>query len=292
MKLEKYTEEQKMEMESLYRNGKSIRQVAKIMATSSNSVNAILKERGLIKGKWRFTEVEQEKQENIIRLYKEGMNIKEIASELHVGKNYANKICRNAGLITNQNRIFTEEFEGRILEAYTKGFSSITIGNFVDVTPTAVRDAVKRLGGKTRSVGHKSDANFDLKLLENILGNFQEHIRKYNLSVTRKCLRMEDHPQWSGGKKIDDKGYVLIRIPKTDPYYCMTRQTGEVYEHRYVMAQFLNRPLEPRETVHHKNGIKTDNDPTNLQLHHDGHLRGFACRCRVCGSVDIEFVEI
>lgn len=53
-------------------------------------------------------------------------------------------------------------------------------------------------------------------------------------------------------------GYVYVKT-------CMTPSTFEK-QHRYVMEQFLKRKLLPGENVHHINGIKYDNDISNLEL--------------------------
>ena len=58
-----------------------------------------------------------------------------------------------------------------------------------------------------------------------------------------------------GGKYIDGTGYVRIK----------TKQ-GWLQEHRLIMEQILGRPLEPTERVHHKNSIRNDNRPENLEL--------------------------
>ncbi len=39
-----------------------------------------------------------------------------------------------------------------------------------------------------------------------------------------------------------------------------------IKHHKYVMEQKLGRKLESFENVHHKNGVKSDNAPDNLEL--------------------------
>jgi hypothetical protein len=63
---------------------------------------------------------------------------------------------------------------------------------------------------------------------------------------------------------ITQKGVVK---PRPDGYRRIHVENGRrVLEHVYVMEQQLGRRLVGAENVHHKNGIKHDNDPGNLEL--------------------------
>ena len=73
-------------------------------------------------------------------------------------------------------------------------------------------------------------------------------------------------PNWRGGKTMHGDGYVQIYLAPNDPLYCMRHNNQYVFEHRYVMAKHLGRPLTRKEFVHHLNGIKHDNRLSNLAL--------------------------
>ena len=67
------------------------------------------------------------------------------------------------------------------------------------------------------------------------------------------------------GGWINAGGYRVVEAPEDHP-----RGTGAegryILEHRLVMEKILGRYLRAEENVHHKNGVKHDNRPENLEL--------------------------
>jgi hypothetical protein len=84
-------------------------------------------------------------------------------------------------------------------------------------------------------------------------------------------------PGWRGGKTKSSSDYILIQAPNNPA----AQKTGYVPEHRLVMETILGRTLYPEETVHHINGIRSDNRQGNLELWTSRQPRGQ----RVCDLV-------
>lgn len=106
----------------------------------------------------------------------------------------------------------------------------------------------------------------------------------------RKFCSWECLTAWRGEncthRYLNNDGYVIIKVPPTahrdvnnKGYARVNLGTGRhgggrVLEHRWVMEQMLGRPLLPTEDVHHKNAVRTDNTPGNLELWDTSQPRG------------------
>lgn len=70
--------------------------------------------------------------------------------------------------------------------------------------------------------------------------------------------------------RTNAQGYVFKYWPE---HPCANRG-GRVLEHHVVMCELLGRTLREGETVHHRNGIRSDNRPENLELWASRHPKG------------------
>ncbi len=80
--------------------------------------------------------------------------------------------------------------------------------------------------------------------------------------VTRRAAKQrigvmsgDRNPAWKGGRHQRVDGYWVLRVDGADRL-----------EHRVVMERAIGRALRADEFVHHRDGDRSNNDPSNLEL--------------------------
>ena len=74
--------------------------------------------------------------------------------------------------------------------------------------------------------------------------------------------RGESNGNWKGGTTRHKAGYVMVRRRE----HPRSGKSGYVFEHIVVAEAMLGPHLVLGESVHHRNGVKHDNRPENLEL--------------------------
>lgn len=90
-----------------------------------------------------------------------------------------------------------------------------------------------------------------------------KHCPDCNKPINRRstrCKRCTSKLRWRSGRVWQDKGYILIYKPE----HPASRGDGSIYEHRFVWEQANNKMLPKGWVIHHLNGIRHDNRPSNL----------------------------
>jgi transposase len=255
------SEEIELKIIDMYTNGCSYKEIRDNLKIGLNSIARILKRRDIKLRGWYSKEFEdKELVDNIVYLYENAFAVKHISKILKISEHILGNILKKLNIKRpgkgSKNRINSEK-EQEIIKLFQDGMSKLAISKHVQVN-------VKRI---------------DVILNKN--------------NIENSFLPSGDrHHNWTGGRLIDGNGYIRILLDVNDKYYEMASSNSYIFEHRYVMANHLGRPLTKKETVHHIDGNRQNNDISNLQLRHSNHGPGQQHICCNCGSHNIKQIEL
>ncbi|WP_166820525.1 HNH endonuclease [Thalassoroseus pseudoceratinae] len=271
MKRRKLSKDTKAEIVKRFVSGERSIDIAKDLNCGKTTVYRIVREAGIQpsslerertgrgQGVKRFNERETQE---VIAEYQAGGTCKSIATKYECcGRTIANTLNRNGIELRNRGAVWNEvpeETQQEIVRKYQEGSSIQSLHKEHNLT--------------TRNVSRILLAN--------------------GLKIRHRMAKAERHWNWKGGRLLQNQGYIQCLVRRNDPLFCMANCSGYVLEHRLVMARHLGRPLESWESVHHIDGDRTNNHIDNLQLRSGKHGSGVSCRCRECGSKNIEFEEL
>ena len=84
------------------------------------------------------------------------------------------------------------------------------------------------------------------------------------------------------GRHIKRHGYVWISVPAMNG-----QKKREMLEHRFIMERKIGRKLRKEETVHHIDGNRQNNDPSNLELFSSRHGPGQRVRDKIAFAIEM-----
>jgi len=82
-----------------------------------------------------------------------------------------------------------------------------------------------------------------------------------SISCSSSSRKGEANNNWKGGKMLNCRGYIEIR----DPKHHRAKTNGYVYEHILVAEDKIGRRLKEKEVVHHIDGNRSNNNPSNIE---------------------------
>lgn len=255
-----------------------------------------------------------------VEMYRQGQTGREVARLTCIAESVVYRALKAEGINAmalqrrgergHANRRFTDGQETQIVQEYLDGASLSGLGKTYGVTLQTIRNALRRQNvgrrARGRSVRQFTDAQAadiaahwqageSQSAIAAAHGTHQTVISRllnnYGYSKETRHAHGDRHGSWRGGRwRVG--GYVMVAVPSDSPFASMRNTQGYVMEHRLVMAQALGRALMPEETVHHINGVTTDNAPGNLQVRQGKHGKGEVHVCLDCGSHNIGTEEI
>jgi predicted HTH domain antitoxin len=262
----------------------------------------------------RTQRISDERQDMIVNLYESGVSRLRVAAQMGVAIETVTKILRARGVeirphyshkvpVTDFPVIAQRYQDGEQISAIAESYSVavVIIRNILDRQGVQRRDDRGRRREYTaeeietirRMASEGASQNQIAKALGSAQTTVSKLMRKEGIAPAQTgSATRERHYNWNGGRTMHPSGYWQVRLEPSDPMYVMTNRSGNVMEHRLVMARKLGRPLWAHESVHHINGDRTDNRDDNLQLRQGQHGSGIVMQCQDCGSHNVVAVTL
>lgn len=230
--------------------------------------------------------------------YAAGKSLRQLAREYGISTKPIERILRQHGIESRPSGrwsdvVLTDEQAKDLRAEYDAGSSLQKLATSHGYPHAAVRRAIESLGGvRRRGPGAAAFTSEQRQEIARrfIAGETQRDLARVfgcGESTIARALRLEGiaagahgqkgerHHGWKGGKRLNENGYVMIRVAPDDEIgQAMGPQNGYLLESRLVMARHLGRPLFADEFVHHGPRGKEDNTIDNLELWTTHHPKG------------------
>ena len=125
----------------------------------------------------------------------------------------------------------------------------------------------KRKNSEAQKGKHLSEITKE-KIRKSHIGKKHSQETRRKLSESRKGNR---NPNWKGGQITSFQGYVLVLMPE----HPRANSSGYVKRAYLVAEKMLGRYLYPEEISHHKNEIRNDDRPENIEVMTRGEHQSF-----------------